>query len=92
MTDALDELFEERMKIIDTRLKLNKLIALNLQLFNAVVAYAKLNDIPLPFNPKIMSLIEKIEKEDPDINVNYGLSSTDSLQRNKSTEDLPECV
>ena len=74
MTDAFNELFEERMKTIDARLKLNKLIALNLQLFNAIVAYAQSNSIPLTFNPRILSIIRKIEEEDPDINTDYILA------------------
>ncbi len=64
MTDAFNELFEERMRTIDARLKLNKLIALNLQLFNAIIAYAKSNSIPLTFNPRILAIVRQMEEED----------------------------
>jgi hypothetical protein len=68
MTDIRDELFDERMKTIDTRLRLNKLIALNLQLFNAILAYARTNNIALTFNPRILNLVKQIEAEDANIN------------------------
>jgi hypothetical protein len=74
MTDPFNELFDERMKTIATRLRLNKLIALNLQLFNTFVAYARQNNIPLTFNPRILSIIKQIEREDLNINISYLLT------------------
>ena len=87
MKDEFDKLFDERIKTIDTGLRLNKLIALNLQLFNAIVVYAKQNDIPLPYSPQIMWLIRRIEEEDPDINIGY-TSSTDFTHDDKNNRQL----
>lgn len=92
MKDEFDRLFDERIKTIDTRLKLNKLIALNLQLFNAITTYARQNDIPLPYSPQIIWLIRRIEEEDPDINITNGMDY--AIRRNltdkKSDKDLTE--
>lgn len=88
MTDQFNELFDERLKTIDTRLRLNRLIALNLQLFNAIMAYAQTNNIPLTFNPRILSLMRKIELEDPDIIVNSRRKVTDFKTDDKETEPL----
>jgi len=66
MTDKWDTLFKERMKTIYVRFHLNRLIALNLQLFHEFTNYAKQNNIPLPYSPYIMRLIRKIEQEESD--------------------------
>ncbi|MDQ1280079.1 MAG: hypothetical protein QG670_1341 [Thermoproteota archaeon] len=83
MNDAFDDLFEERMKTIDTRLRLNKLIALNLQFFNAIQTYARQNNIPLPYSPQIIQLIRKIEE---DISTSKQEISYNHIRR-KVTED-----
>jgi hypothetical protein len=58
------DLFWEKMQIIDTRIMLNKLIRINLELFNEIRKYAHENGIPLSFSPSILSLIDEIEKTD----------------------------
>jgi DNA-directed RNA polymerase subunit RPC12/RpoP len=58
------DLFWEKMKIIDTRIMLNRLISLNLQLFNEIRKYAYENGIPLTFSPSILRTIKEIEETD----------------------------
>jgi hypothetical protein len=59
-----DRLFQEEMKTINTRIMLNKLIYINLELFNAIRKYAYDNGIPLSFSPSILRLVNEIQKID----------------------------
>ena len=64
MEKKTPDLFYKEMEIIKKRIMLNKLIQLNLSLHNAILNYARNNDIPLSFDPTILSLAEEIKKID----------------------------
>lgn len=57
-----DKRFYEKLGIIDTKIRLNKLIALNLQLYQAIVDYTHRYNIHLPLDFKIISLLSEIEE------------------------------
>jgi hypothetical protein len=59
-----NDLFWERLKIIDKGIMLNKLIQLNLSLYHAILDYAKRNGIPLPLDATLLRLADEIEKTD----------------------------
>lgn len=56
-----DRLFQEE---INARVMLNKLISINLRLFEEIRRYARDNNIPLQFSPRILRLVDEIEKTD----------------------------
>ena len=60
----VDTNFAEEMEILKTRIMLNKLIKLNLELYNSIIQYAKENKVPLPLNLSILRLVQEIEKTD----------------------------
>jgi hypothetical protein len=64
MNEKNSESFYKEMKIINTRIILNKLIQLNLELYTAIIGYAKRNDISLPLDATILRLVEEIEETD----------------------------
>lgn len=58
--DEKNDLFWQEMELIRTRIKLNKLVALNLSLYNAILDYAKRKGVPLTLDSTILRLVEEI--------------------------------
>jgi hypothetical protein len=85
MENRKDELFQEEMKIIKTRVMLNKLISINLTLFQEIRNYAHTNNIPLRFSPAILRLIDEIEKTDME-----AFPPNESLQHRKPNKEFTE--
>jgi hypothetical protein len=57
-------LLDQELELMQTRIMLNKLVALNLSLYNAILNYAKRKGIPLTLDSNILRLVEEIEKTD----------------------------
>jgi len=57
-------LFNEDMKLINTRIMLNKLIQLNLSLYHAILNFAERKGIPITLDSTILRLAEEIEETD----------------------------
>ena len=86
MEDSKDSLFQKEMEILGTRIMLNKLISLNLQLFNEIRKYAYENSVPLTFSPSILRLVDEIQKTDVEC------FPTKVTTNPKSDDKLPEPV
>ena len=87
MISKLD-LLDKEIELNQTRIKLNKLVALNLSLYNAIINYAKRKDIPLTFDSDIISLVEEIAEVDQiDIST---FRADEFLQRNRTDKDFTE--
>lgn len=89
MENEKAKLFQEEMKLIETRIMLNKLIQLNLSLYSRFLNYAKHNGIPLKFDATILRIVKEIEETDveafPKIQSSDGFS-----QRKSSVKDFTE--
>lgn len=85
-------IFDEKMRLIDTRIMLNKLIALNLQLYHGIIDYAKRNGIPLPIDVNLLSLVEEIEKTDTEIFPKNLKPSDDFSQRKPPNDNFTESI
>ena len=58
------DIFWENVKILDTRLMLNKLIRINKELFNEIRKCARGNGVPLTLSSSILRLANEIQKTD----------------------------
>ena len=64
MAEQKQDLFYKEMELIETRIRLNKLIQLNLLLYRGIMNYAKRNGIPTPIDATILRLAQEIEETD----------------------------
>jgi hypothetical protein len=64
MDNSKPDLFYQEMEIIEKRIMLNKLIQLNLSLYNAILEYAKCNGVSLKFDATLLRLAKEIEETD----------------------------
>ncbi len=80
------DLFEQEMALIKTRIMLNKLIALNLSLYHAILNYAKRKGIPLTLDSTILRLAEEIEKTDIEA-FPKNLNLSDGISQKKLPDD-----
>lgn len=83
----MDTAFDEEIK---TRIMLNKLIALNLQLYHAILNYAKRNRIPLSLDINLLRLAKEIEKTDTETFPKNLKLSDDFSQRKPSHDNFTE--
>lgn len=75
------------MKLIDKELMLNKLIRLNLTLFNEIRKYAYDNGVPLSFSPSILRLVNEIQKTDVEC-----FPPNENLQHQKPNKEFTESL
>jgi hypothetical protein len=80
------ELFEQEMALIKTRIMLNKLVALNLSLYHAILNYAERKGIPLTLDSNILRLAEEIEKTDIET-FPQNMRLSDGISQRKEPDD-----
>jgi hypothetical protein len=85
MSNENTDLFWEKLRIIDTRIMLNKLIRINLELFNEIRKYAYDNGVPLSFSPSILRLVDEIQKTDVEC-----FPPNENLQHRKPNDKFTE--
>lgn len=64
MESKKTDLFWQEMELMKTRVKLNKLVALNLSLYHAILDYAKRKGIPITIDSTILRLVEEVAETD----------------------------